>query len=249
MTPHAIVSPEAWLDARRDLLAAEKDLTRRTDSVAELRRRLPWVRVETRYVFDGPDGPVTLEDLFGGSSQLLIQHFMLGPGWEQGCPSCSFMADHADGMVVHLAHRDVAFAAVSRAPLAEIERFRGRMGWRFPWVSSHGNSFNRDFRVSFTPEEIAAGEVDYNYARPARAGQEMPGLSVFFRAEDGSVFRTYSAYGRGVEAMIGTYRMLDLMPKGRDEGGLDYTMQWVRHHDRYENAQPAKAASCCSSAA
>jgi predicted dithiol-disulfide oxidoreductase (DUF899 family) len=248
-TTHPIVSPEAWLDARRDLLAAEKDLTRRADQVAALRRRMPWVRVETHYVFDGPDGPVPMADLFDGRRQLIVQHFMLGPGWEQGCPSCSFMADHADGMTVHLAHRDVAFAAVSRAPIDEIERFRRRMGWKFRWVSSHGNRFNRDFRVSFTPEEIAAGAVDYNYAQRARAGQEMPGISAFLRDEDGTVFHTYSAYGRGVEAMIGTYRMLDIAPLGRDEYGLAFTMQWVRHHDRYETDRGPGAPSCCSAGA
>jgi predicted dithiol-disulfide oxidoreductase (DUF899 family) len=247
MTAHVTVSHAEWLEARRDLLAAEKELTRRGDQVAALRRNLPWVRVETRYVFEGPDGPVTLEDLFDGRNQLLLQHFMLGPGWEQGCPSCSFMADHADGMTIHLAHRDVSFAAVSRAPIAEIERFRARMGWRFPWVSAHGTSFNFDFHVSFTPEDIAAGNVDYNFARRARAGQEMPGLSVFCREDDGSIYHTYSAYGRGVEAMIGTYRMLDLTPKGRDEEGLPSTMAWVRHHDRYEARSPVPAASCCSS--
>ena len=248
MTTHAIVSHQQWLDARRDLLAAEKDLTHRAAQVADLRRRLPWVRVEAEYVFDGPEGPVTLSDLFQGRRQLLVQHFMLGPGWEQGCKSCSFMADHADGMLVHLAHRDTSFVAVSRAPLEEIERFRERMGWQFPWVASHGNGFNRDFRVSFTPEDIASGSIDYNFTRQSRAGSEMPGVSVFFKDEDGGVYHTYSAYGRGVEVMMGTYRMLDLTPKGRDEEGLDFTMQWVRHHDRYEQEPMAKTASCAGAA-
>jgi predicted dithiol-disulfide oxidoreductase (DUF899 family) len=245
MTAHPIVSADAWLDARRDLLAAEKDLTRRSDQVADLRRRLPWVRVDTSYVFEGPGGPVTLADLFAGHRQLLIQHFMFGPGWEQGCPSCSFMADHADGMMVHLANRDLAFAAVSRAPIDQIERFRRRMGWQFSWVSSHANSFNHDFEVSFTPEAIAEGNVSYNFTKQAQIGQEMPGLSVFLKDEEGSIYRTYSTYGRGVEAMIGAYRLLDLTPMGRDEDGLDYTMQWVRHHDLYETARTAKAATCC----
>lgn len=245
MTTHPLVSSDVWLEARRDLLAAEKDLARRSDRVADLRRRLPWVRVDTPYVFDAPGGPVTLADLFAGRRQLLVQHFMFGPGWEQGCPSCSFMADHADGMTAHLANRDLAFAAVSRAPIDEIERFRRRMGWQFSWVSSHANGFNHDFEVSFTSEAVAAGDVSYNFTKQSRIGQEMPGLSMFFKDEAGSIYRTYSTYGRGVEAMIGAYRLLDLAPMGRDEDGLDYTMQWVRHRDRYEMSSPAQAATCC----
>jgi len=232
MTTPTITTREQWLDARRDLLAAEKDLTRRSDQVAELRRQLPWVRVDKPYVFDGPDGKVTLADLFQGQRQLLVQHFMLAPGREQGCASCSFMADHADGMSVHLAHRDVAFAAISRAPFAEIERFRRRMGWGFPWVSSNGNSFNFDYHVSFTPEQVASRKINYNYGTSPNVNDELPGISVFAKNDAGDVFHTYSTYGRGVEVMIGTYRMLDLMPKGRDEQGL--SMKWVRHHDRYD---------------
>jgi predicted dithiol-disulfide oxidoreductase (DUF899 family) len=234
MTNATIATREQWLDARRDLLAAEKDLTRRSDQVAELRRQLPWVRVDKPYVFDGPDGKVTLADLFQGQSQLLVQHFMLAPGREQGCASCSFMADHADGMSVHLAHRDVAFAAISRAPFAEIERFRRRMGWGFPWVSSNGNSFNFDYHVSFTPEQVASRKINYNYGTSPNVNDELPGISVFAKNDAGDVFHTYSTYGRGVEVMIGTYRMLDLVPKGRDEQGLSNAMKWVRHHDRYD---------------
>jgi predicted dithiol-disulfide oxidoreductase (DUF899 family) len=245
MTNHTITSREEWLEARRDLLAAEKDLSRRSDQVAALRRRLPWVRVDKTYVFDGPAGKVSFADLFDGRRQLIVQHFMLGPGWEQGCTSCSYMADHVDGMTIHLAHRDIAFVAVSRAPFAEIERFRRRMGWQFKWVSSSSNSFNYDFNVSFTPEQVATGKVDYNYGEWTHANDELPGVSVFAKDEAGSVFHTYSAYGRGVEVLMGAYRMLDLTPKGRDEQGLSHTMQWVRHHDRYEPVSPSKAASCC----
>jgi predicted dithiol-disulfide oxidoreductase (DUF899 family) len=251
MTPHVTSSHDQWLEARRDLLAAEKNLTRRSDEVARLRRQMPWVRVEKNYVFEGTDGPVTLGELFDGRSQLIVQQFMLAPGWEQGCKSCSYMADHTDGMLVHLAHRDVAMVAISRAPLAEIERFRRRMGWKFPWVSSHGGDFNYDFRVSFTPEEVATGEIDYNFGDWPRVGEEWPGVSVFAKDAAGDVFHTYSTYGRGVEVMMGTYRMLDLTPKGRDEADDAYGMSWVRHHDRYE-PQAAKAAAtgaCCSASA
>ena len=246
MTTHAIETREKWLEARLDLLAAEKDLTHRSDQVAELRRKLPWVRVDKVYVFDGPNGKVTLADLFGSRRQLLVQHFMLAPGWEQGCKSCSYMADHTDGMTVHLAQRGVSFVAISRAPLAEIERFRRRMGWRFKWVSSNSNSFNYDFHVSFTPEQVATGRIAYNYGTSPHTSEELPGVSVFAKDDAGDVFHTYSTYGRGVEVMMGTYRMLDLTPKGRDEQGLAHTMQWVRHHDRYEPEPSAKSGSCCS---
>ncbi|HZP78932.1 MAG TPA: thioredoxin family protein [Pseudolabrys sp.] len=248
---HTIATREQWLEARRDLLAAEKDLTRRSDNVARLRARLPWVRVEKNYVFEGPDGPVTLADLFDRRSQLIVQQFMLAPGWEQGCKSCSYMADHTDGMIAHLEHRDVTMVAISRAPLAEIERFRARMGWRFKWVSSHGTDFNYDFGVSFTPDQVAKGRIDYNFGNWPHVGEEWPGVSVFCKDDAGHVFHTYSTYGRGVEVMMGTYRMLDLTPKGRDEGDGAYTMDWIRHHDRYEPQTPAKAAagSCCAARA
>jgi predicted dithiol-disulfide oxidoreductase (DUF899 family) len=244
MTTHPTVAREQWLEARRDLLAAEKDLTRRSDRVARRRRQLPWVKVDKRYVFDGPNGPVAFADLFDGRHQLLVQHFMLAPGREQGCPSCSYMADHADGMTVHLAHRDVAFAAISRAPLAEIERFRRRMGWQFKWVSSYGTDFNYDFGVSFTPEDVATGRINYNYGNWPLVGEEWPGVSVFYKDDAGTLFHTYSTYGRGVEVMMGTYRMLDLTPKGRDERDDTINkMEWVRHHDRYEPAPLAQATS------
>lgn len=243
MNNHAIVSDEQWLAARQALLAREKDLMRQHDQLAEARRALPWRRVP-EYVFDAPGGKRTLSDLFEGRRQLLVQHFMLGPGWEQGCPSCSYMADHVDGMRIHLAHRDIGFVAVSRATLPEIQRFRSRMGWHFPWVSSNANSFNHDFAVSFTPQELAAGEVYYNYGRRPFPAEEAPGVSVFCKDEAGHVFHTYSTFGRGVEVMMGAYQMMDLVPKGRDEQGLAFTMEWVRHHDRYE-AAPKAGGACC----
>lgn len=250
MTTHSTVSRYKWLEARLDLLAAEKDLTRRSDQVAQLRRQLPWVKIDKRYVFDGPTGQIALADLFEGRHQLLVQHFMLAPGWEQGCPSCSYMADHTDGMNVHLAHRDVTLVAISRAPLSEVECFRRRMGWRFKWVSSYGSDFNYDFGVSFTPEEVATGKINYNYGNWPLIGEEWPGVSVFYKDDAGQVFHTYSTYGRGVEVMMGAYRMLDLTPKGRGErDDTIYKMEWVRHHDRYEPTTVAKAAttdaSCC----
>lgn len=228
---HDVVSQEEWLTHRRELLAAEKELTHHRDAVNARRLALPWVRVEKDYVFATPDGPQALSELFEGRSQLLVQHFMFPSGWRQGCKSCSFMADHTDGMNQHLAHHDVTMIAVSRATLAEIEAFKARMGWKFRWVSSHDNSFNFDFRVSFTPEEAASGHVDYNFGAWQMTGEEWPGVSAFFKNEAGEIFRTYSTYGRGVEVMMGTYAMLDLTARGRNEAeGMD----WVRHHDRYK---------------
>lgn len=231
---HRVVSRERWIAERKALLAREKELTHLRDQIARERRALPWVRVEKNYVFDAPEGSRTLAELFGGRHQLLVQHFMFGPGWEQGCKSCSFMADHLDGMNVHLAHRDVTLLVVSRAPLAEIERFRRRMDWQFKWVSSHGSDFNHDFGVSFTPEETAKGEVYYNYAVRPFPSEEAPGISVFYQDEAGQVFHTYSTYERGVEVMMGTYSLLDLTPKGRDEADVPYKMEWLRHHDKYD---------------
>jgi predicted dithiol-disulfide oxidoreductase (DUF899 family) len=245
-----VVPREDWLQQRAALLKRERELTHLRDRIAAERRALPWVKIDKDYVFDTPEGPRALGDLFAGRRQLLVQHFMLGPGWAQGCPSCSYMADHADGMAIHLAHRDIRFIAISRAPLAEIERFRARMGWRFPWVSSHGSEFNFDFGVSFRPDEMARGAVNYNYAIRPFPAEEAPGLSVFWRDDSGDVFHTYSTYERGVEAMMGTYQLIDLTPKGRDERDVPNKMEWVRHHDRYEplpsgGAQPT--AGCCHS--
>lgn len=245
---HPVVSRQQWLAERTKLMAREKELTRLGDEIARARRALPWVRLDKAYSFDTPAGRRTLCDLFDGRRQLLIQHFMLAPGWEQGCKSCSYMADHTDATLVHLAQRGVSFVAVSRAPLDEIERFRRRMGWQFPWVSAHDTDFNKDFHVSFTAGEMANGTADYNFGDTPK-GEEMPGVSAFWKDDTGAVFHTYSTYGRGVEVMMHTYRLLDLTPKGRDEDGLSFTMEWVRHHDRYElpapAAAPAKAAGAC----
>ena len=231
---HAVVSSDRWVAERKKLLAHERELTHLRDQIARERRALPLVHIDKNYVFDTPSGPRTLADLFDGRHQLLVQHFMFGPGWEQGCPSCSYMADHTDGMTVHLTHRDTTFVAISRATLPEIERFRQRMGWQFKWVSSNGNDFNFDFGVSFTPEEQAKNEVTYNYGKQPFESEEMPGVSVFYKDDAGTVFHTWSTYGRGVEVMMGTYKLLDLVPKGRDERDVDHKMEWVRHHDRYE---------------
>jgi predicted dithiol-disulfide oxidoreductase (DUF899 family) len=259
---HNVVSPEEWLAARKDLLKKEKDLTRLSDELSAERRKLPWVKVEKNYVFDAPGGKVTLADLFAGRSQLFIQHFMFGPDWQEGCPSCSFMADHIDGALPHLAARDVTVAVVSRAPLAKIEGFKKRMGWRFKWVSSYGGEFNTDFHVSFSKEELALGKVNYNYTMQEFPSAEAPGMSVFYKDAAGGIFHTYSTYGRGVDQLMGTYKILDLVPKGRDEDHLSFSMEWVRHHDRYgtnefadadkpywpETASPASATCGCGSA-
>jgi predicted dithiol-disulfide oxidoreductase (DUF899 family) len=244
---HPVVPQDRWMAERKALLAREKELMRLHDQIARERRALPWQRIEKNYAFDTAEGPRSLADLFQGRPQLLVQHFMLGPGWPQGCPSCSFMADHTDGMNVHLAHRDITMLAISRAPVDEIERFRRRMGWQFKWVSSHGSDFNHDFRVSFTPEDQAPGELVYNFGTQPFQGEEAPGISVFYKDDAGDVFHTYSTYGRGVEVMMGAYQLMDLTPKGRDERDVPYKMEWVRHHDRYGPA-PA-VGSCCHAAA
>jgi predicted dithiol-disulfide oxidoreductase (DUF899 family) len=236
---HAFVSQTEWLAARKALLAKEKEFSKARDALSAARRALPWV--EKSYVFDGPAGKETLANLFGGKSQLLVYHFMLGPGWVQGCPSCSFLADHFDGAAAHLAQRDVTLVVVSRAPLAEIEAYKKRMGWRFKWVSSFGSDFNRDYHVSFSKDEVA-GEVEYNYALGKFPSEEAPGLSAFIKDEAGGVFHTYSSYARGLDILLGTYNFLDMAPKGRDEDGLPWTMAWVRRHDEYETAA---AKSCC----
>jgi len=253
MAPHKIVPRDEWIAARKAHLAEEKAFTRARDALSKKRRELPWERAEKTYVFDGPGGKQTLADLFGGKSQLIVYHFMLGPGWEAGCPSCSYLADHFDGAAMHLAQRDVAFVVVSRAPLPEIEKFKARMGWKFKWVSSFGSDFNFDYQVSATPEQKAAGKVMYNYEMTEFPSDELPGASVFFKNETGEIFHTYSSYGRGLDMFIGAYHFLDIAPRGRDEDGLAFSMAWVRHHDKYEGAvvdtkasyQKPKSASCC----
>lgn len=227
-----VVSQAEWVAARKELLAKEKSLTRQRDALAEERSKLPWVKVDKRYEFETAGGKKTLADLFGGASQLAIYHFMFGPDWEQGCPSCSLLGDHMDGMGIHLAQRDVKLTMVSRAPLAKIEAFKKRMGWKFPWASSYGSEFNFDYGVSVPKDEVGKEHV-YNYAPTKFPSDERPGLSVFYKNEKGEVFHTYSMYARGLEDLLGVYVILDRVPKGRDEAGLTHGMAWVRHHDRY----------------
>jgi len=227
---HKVVSREEWLKARKAHLAREKEFTRRRDELSRERRELPWVKVEKNYVFDGPKGKESLADLFDGRSQLIVYHFMFGPDWKEGCPSCSFISDHGDAALVHLVNHDVMLVAVSRAPLPKIEAFKKRMGWRFNWVSSHGNDFNRDYHVWFTREEMAKGEGSYNYGTQGYPSEEAHGASVFFKDGSGDVFHTYSAYARGCDILLGAYNYLDMTPKGRNEAG---PMDWVRHHDKY----------------
>ena len=228
---HPVVPREAWLKARTAFLAKEKEFSKLRDELARRRRELPWVKVEKQYLFDGPEGQVSLAGLFGARSQLAVYHFMFDPDSKQGCPHCSFWADHYDGMPVHLAQRDVSFAVISRAPLAKIEEFKQRMGWRFRWVSSNRTDFNFDFGVSFTPEQVKNGGF-YNYTQ-AKVGSEREGFSAFYKDEAGAIYHTYSTFARGIDLLNGTYNVLDLMPKGRDEEGLEFVQAWVRHHDRY----------------
>ena len=229
-----VVSRAEWLAARRELLAKEKELTRMRDGLSRQRRELPWVKVEKNYVFDTSAGKKTLADLFAGRSQLIIYHFMFGPGWKEGCVGCSFLSDHVDGALLHLLQRDVAYVAVSRAALAEIEPYKKRMGWKFDWVSSNESDFNYDYHVSFRKEDVANGKVYYNFEMQEPFGEEMPGTSVFYKDANGDIFHTYSSYGRGGESFLGTYHYLDLTPKGRDETGPRHDLSdWVRHHDRY----------------
>ncbi len=230
---HEIVTSEAWLKARLELLEAEKAFTREREALTRRRMAMPWEKVEKDYRFEGPAGPLSLADLFGDHSQLIVYHFMFGADWEEGCKSCSFWADNFDHIPVHLAHRDVAFTAVSRAPLAKLEAYRDRFGWSFPWVSSAGSDFNLDFQAGFTPEQLAEGTVYYNYTMRPNKASELVGISVFAKGEDGAVYHTYSCYGRGVEMLNGAYHFLDLVPKGRDEEGLQFPQAWVRRRDQY----------------
>jgi predicted dithiol-disulfide oxidoreductase (DUF899 family) len=252
-----VTSPAQWLAARKALLTKEKEFTKLRDEVSRQRRELPWERVEKKYVFDGPNGKETLGDLFEGRSQLIVYHFMFGPDWAEGCQSCSLLADHFDGSVPHLNARDVTLVVVSRAPLAQIEAFKKRMGWNFKWVSTDGTDFNFDYQVSFTKEEKAKGEVNYNYGAQKFFSDEGPGASAFYKDATGDIFHTYSSYGRGLDILIGTYNFLDMAPKGRDEEGLAFSMAWVKHHDKYEKGQSVDAKktyeqpksvgdSCCS---
>ena len=233
MQNYKVVSKDKWLAARREHLAKEKEFTRLRDQLSQERRELPWVKVEKEYLFDGPNGKETLPDLFDGRSQLIVYHFMYGPDWAEGCPSCSFWADNFNGIVIHLNHRDINLGAVSRARRDQLEAYQKRMGWSFKWVSSFGSDFNRDYHVSFTPEEMKKGEVFYNFRINKFPSDEAPGISVFYKNEQGDVFHTYSCYARGLDMLNGAYHFMDLAPKGRDEDDLPYSMAWLRHHDKY----------------
>ena len=232
---HPVVSREDWLAARTAFLAKEKKFTRLRDDLSRQRRALPWEKVEKSYVFEGPKGKETLAELFGKKSQLLVYHFMFNPEGDAGCKHCSFWADNFNGIDIHLAHRDVSFVAISRAPLAKIEAFRKRMGWSFRWVSSSKTDFNYDYQASFTPDAIKSGSVFYNYANTNMNMSDREGASVFYKDPSGAVFHTYSTYARGIDMLNGAYHLLDLVPKGRDEERLEFTQSWVRHHDRYED--------------
>jgi predicted dithiol-disulfide oxidoreductase (DUF899 family) len=229
---HKVVTQKEWLSARKRLLVKEKKFSRERDRLNEQRRALPWVKVEKEYVFDSPEGKLTLAELFGGKSQLVTYHFMFGPGWGEGCPHCSFWADHFDSVNHHLGQRDTTLVVVSRAPLKEIQPFKKRMGWRFKWVSSHQNDFNFDFHVSFTPEEIRRGKLFYNYDTVEMDIDEREGVSTFYKDNRGEVYHTYSSYARGIDLLNPTYNLLDLTAKGRDENP-EHPQDWVRNHDQY----------------
>lgn len=242
MEAHKTVSRDEWLDARRALLAKEKELLHAKEALRRETRALPWVKVDKSYVFDGPNGKETLSDLFAGRSQLIVKHFMLGPGWKQGCIGCSFGADQVDGSIVHLINHDVMFIAVSRAPYPEIAAFHKRMGWKFKWVSSFGSDFNFDYHVSFTEEDKKRGKAFYNFETMDYMGDEMPGYSVFYKDEAGDIFHTYSTFARGTELVGGVYGFLEVTPKGRNEPPGGNLTDWVRYHDKYEE-EPGD--SCC----
>ena len=240
ITGHPVVTHADWLFARKELLTREKELTHLSDRVNEARRALPWEKVEMNYIFDGPNGKVTLAELFGSKRQLIIYHFMYAPGWEEGCEGCSHLSDHVDGARQHFEQVDVAFVAISRGSLAEIEAYKKRMGWSFRWVSSGGNDFNYDYGVSFSPEQVASGDVGYNYGTTKAAYDELPGVSVFYKDEAGNVFHTYSAYSRGLDILVGSLRFLDLTPKGRCDG----EDSWLKRHDQYDEAPTTNSCGC-----
>jgi predicted dithiol-disulfide oxidoreductase (DUF899 family) len=232
---HKVVSPKQWLAARKRLLVKEKKFSRLRDQLNRQRRDLPWVKVEKEYAFEGPQGKETLADLFGGKSQLIVYHFMFGPGWGDGCPHCSFWADHYDSVNHHMGQRDTTLVVVSQAPWKEIAPFQKRMGWRFKWVSSFKSDFNFDFHVSFTPQQIRSGKLFYNYSNMAAEIDEREGVSAFLKDTHGDVYHTYSSYARGIDLLNTTYNFLDLTAKGRDENP-DQPQDWVRYHDKYNSA-------------
>lgn len=229
---HQVVSHEEWISVSKEFLKKEKEFTRARDAMSAARRALPWTKVEKDYVFEGPDGPKSLADLFEGRSQLVVYHMMYAPGWDEGCTGCSMVCDHVDAARQHFEHHDVSYAAISRAPLAEFEGFKARMGWTFPWLSSNANDFNYDFGASFRREDLDAGPVLYNFTEQKLRGEEQPGLTVFTKDAEGNIYRTYSSYERGLDLLIGAYNYIDLTPKGRVETG---PMSWVTFHDRYED--------------
>jgi len=234
MTIPVKVSKEEWLKARIELLKKEKEHSKSRDELTYARQEMPWVKVEKDYVFEGSNGKVSLRNLFEGKSQLIIYHFMFEDDWDEGCKSCSFIADHYEPAIIHLANRDVTLVTISKAPLEKLEAFKKRMNWKFNWLSSHNSDFNRDFHVSFTDEELERGKGYYNFEESELFGtKEAPGISVFAIDNDGEIYHTYSAYARGLDNFLTTYHLLDIVPKGRDEKGLSYTMEWLRHKDRY----------------
>ena len=235
ITEHPVVSHDEWLSARTAFLAKEKEFTRLRDDLNRERRELPWEKVEKQYVFDGPNGKVTLADLFEGRSQLVVYHFMFGPDWDEGCPNCSFWADSFDDNPIHLKHHDISFVAISHAPLDKIEAYKKRMGWTFKWVSSFHTDFNYDYNVSFTPEQVNNKAAFYNYGTGYPADGEREGASVFFKDASGAIFHTYSTYARGIDLLNVTYNYIDLTPRGRDEDGPEGPQAWVRRHDEYED--------------
>jgi len=243
MQPHQIVSRQEWIEARKAHLAHEKELTRARERLSEERRALPWVKVDKPYLFDAADGRKTLADLFEGKNQLVVQHFMFAPDWNEGCKSCSFWADGFERMIPHLAARDTTLVAVSRAPLPKLLAFRNRMGWTFDWVSSAASDFNYDYAVSFTPDDLKSGNRIYNFGTADFSIEEAPGISVFYRNEAGDIFHTYSCFSRGLDMMNAAYHYLDLTPLGRHEEGLPYPMDWVRLRDQYQPV-PASGAAC-----
>lgn len=228
-----LVTRSEWLVERKALLLAEKALTEALDAVAARRRDLPWVKIDRDYIFEGTGGKASLAELFDGKRQLVVYHFMFGPDWEAGCPSCSWVADTFNGTDAHLAERDTAFVAISNTSIDNIEAYRKRMGWQFRWFSSLGTDFNRDFHVTFSQAEIDSGEAEYNFEHQQIRGSEYPGLSVFVRTDDDQVAHSYSCYARGLDIIIGAYQILDLTPLGRNEDGLPFPMAWVRRHDEY----------------
>ena len=228
-----VASKDEWLRARQELIEQEKALLKMRDAVSAQRRALPWVKVDKDYRFHTAAGPTSLAQLFGDKPQLIVQHFMYGEDWAEGCPSCSFWADGFDGATIHLENRDAAFVAVSNTPLENIDAYKSRMGWSFDWVSSHGSDFNHDYQATFTPQQMEAGSVYYNFRDTTFPVSEAPGISIFALGEDGAVYHTYSCYSRGLDNMNVAYQYLDLLPKGRDEDALPHPMAWVKRHDQY----------------